>query len=348
MIKRRNQKEADRNMRITIKDVAIRAGVSPASVSNVLHGRGRNVRVSPATAEAIRNAAKELRYGPQTSGSQPSARQIALLVPKEFLAKAQGAVFAQVVEGIRDVVAEAGIELVLGPRKDSPSLAGVLLIGDSDLLATLGSRPTPTVGLLSPGIESAVEGARSIFPDYRASMEEAVLHLRDLGHHRIALASPAQVTNLADQQALADAFHRAMDRFELPTSDPLVLGPSSPSFETWWSSFPPETALVSTDENLSRSILDECERLRIEVPAQLSLISVEPEVGSFGCRPRLTSIHQPIRTMATSAVQVLLRLLEGSAPVPTLLSFGCRFEVRDSTAAPQRRGTPNEKSVYAY
>lgn len=335
-------------MRITIKDVAIRAGVSPASVSNVLHGRGRNVRVSPATAEAIRNAAKELRYGPQTSGSQPSARQIALLVPKDFLNKAQGAVFAQIVEGVQEVVAEAGLELVFAPRQASPSTAGILLVGNSDLLATFGSRPTPTVGLLSPGIESAVEGARSVYPDYRAPMEEAVLHLRDLGHRRIALATPSQAANPADQQALVAAFHRAMDRFELPTSDPLVLGPSGSSFEAWWSSFPPETALVSTDENLSRSILDECERLRIEVPAQLSLISVEPEVGSFGCRPRLTSIHQPIRTMATSAVQVLLRLLEGSAPVPTLLSFGCRFEVRDSTAAPQRRGTPNEKSVYAY
>ncbi|MGC5204355.1 LacI family DNA-binding transcriptional regulator, partial [Klebsiella pneumoniae] len=44
-------------MAVTIRDVAHAAGVSPMSVSKVLHDRGTNVRVGSSTAAKIRAAA---------------------------------------------------------------------------------------------------------------------------------------------------------------------------------------------------------------------------------------------------------------------------------------------------
>src|SRR5579864_9654256 len=50
-------------MRVTIRDVAERAGVSPMAVSVVLNGTGcRKVTVTPEKAERIRQVARELRY----------------------------------------------------------------------------------------------------------------------------------------------------------------------------------------------------------------------------------------------------------------------------------------------
>jgi LacI family transcriptional regulator len=50
--------------KVTIKDVAYRSGVSIGAVSRVLQGRSSTIRISAATAERIRNAAKELGYEP--------------------------------------------------------------------------------------------------------------------------------------------------------------------------------------------------------------------------------------------------------------------------------------------
>ena len=48
----------------TLREVAEAAGVSIAAASKVLHGRGKNVRVSVVRAEIIREAAEKLRYSP--------------------------------------------------------------------------------------------------------------------------------------------------------------------------------------------------------------------------------------------------------------------------------------------
>src|SRR3954464_7556221 len=49
-------------IKTTIRDVAEAAGVSAMAVSKVLHGTGRNVRVSDETSENIRRVAREMRY----------------------------------------------------------------------------------------------------------------------------------------------------------------------------------------------------------------------------------------------------------------------------------------------
>lgn len=53
--------------RVTIKDVALKAGVSIGAVSRVLHGRASTIRVSEPTAEIIRQAALDLQYKPNRS-----------------------------------------------------------------------------------------------------------------------------------------------------------------------------------------------------------------------------------------------------------------------------------------
>ncbi|POA75130.1 LacI family transcriptional regulator, partial [Pseudomonas sp. FW305-E2] len=52
-------------MRVTLKDIAERAGVSAMAVSAVLNGGGnRKVTVTAEKAERIREVARELRYHP--------------------------------------------------------------------------------------------------------------------------------------------------------------------------------------------------------------------------------------------------------------------------------------------
>ena len=60
-------KKKQRSVRLA--DVAQRAGVSRVAVSHVLHGSGKNVRVSEATREKVLRVARQLNYGPTATRS---------------------------------------------------------------------------------------------------------------------------------------------------------------------------------------------------------------------------------------------------------------------------------------
>ena len=53
--------------RATRADVARAAGVAPSTVSLVLNGRGRDVKIAPATIDRVKAAARELNYIPNAA-----------------------------------------------------------------------------------------------------------------------------------------------------------------------------------------------------------------------------------------------------------------------------------------
>lgn len=74
--------------RVTLADVARRAGVSPATASHVLNGTGiGRIRVSDATSALVRRAAEEMQYVPSTAArglARGSAGRIAIVVPNLY------------------------------------------------------------------------------------------------------------------------------------------------------------------------------------------------------------------------------------------------------------------------
>lgn len=88
--------------RVTIKDVAQRAGVSIGAVSRVLHGRASTIRVSEATSEIIRKAAKDLNYKPNRSAQtlrSGRSKSITIAAPFE-LSFATSPYYASVLDAI--------------------------------------------------------------------------------------------------------------------------------------------------------------------------------------------------------------------------------------------------------
>lgn len=82
---------------ITIKDVALRAGVSKGTVDRVVHNRGV---VSKDSAEKVRQAIKDLNYEPNLHAALLATkvdRVIACLIPSDI----EGSYWAKVDEGVR-------------------------------------------------------------------------------------------------------------------------------------------------------------------------------------------------------------------------------------------------------
>ncbi|MFC6509458.1 LacI family DNA-binding transcriptional regulator [Promicromonospora citrea] len=190
--------------RPTISDVAALAGVSPGAVSKVFNGTGR---ISEATAERIRDAARKLSWRPNAAAialRTARAQAIGLVLSSDSKVPGVGA-------GNMDFI--SGIESVLSPREyglllnvfisgqhdehhfyrtlaERQRMDGIILtnsmVGDTrpELMTQLG---LPAVLVGTPWKPGAIEYVDADPPG--AGIAETVDHLVELGHERIAYVS---------------------------------------------------------------------------------------------------------------------------------------------------------------
>ncbi len=184
----------------TIYDVARRAGVSTATVSAVLN---RTSYVSPELTKRVREAAKELDYRINflaRSLQIGRTHSIGMLIP---LFGTPDPFYAQVVQGVEDVLRKKGYVLILGQTYNDPEqesryistfrsryVDGMLLFqapgDDPELRKFLGDKPVVFVGRKPEDIQADV-----IVTDIYKGTRMAVEHLIGKGHKRIGLITVA-------------------------------------------------------------------------------------------------------------------------------------------------------------
>lgn len=127
--------------RVTIKDVALKAGVSIGAVSRVLHGRASTIRVSEPTAEIIRQAAIDLQYKPNRSAqSLRSGRTKALTIASPFnFSLAGNPYYASLIDCIISHAGEKGYTICLSKGTMSESVSFEVSKGKFDGVIWLGA-----------------------------------------------------------------------------------------------------------------------------------------------------------------------------------------------------------------
>lgn len=206
-----------RSRRPTLADVAQVVGVSAKSVSRVVHD---DPRVSQELRTAVQAAIKTLGYRPDrrasTLASGPGSQLIGYvqaIVGNPF--------FAGVFRGLDDAVRESGytvvsgytdaesqrehdlIDALLGLRVDGLVIAGT--VGDDELI-----RSEVKAGTSIVCVDRIAQGliCDTVVSDNRAGVEQAVGHLWDQGHRRIAFLGGVQGLWVADERLAG--FHEAV------------------------------------------------------------------------------------------------------------------------------------------
>ena len=176
--------------RVTIYDVAARAGVAISTVSRVLNGSSE---VADATRDRVREAIRELKFQPQRIAktlAQQTTTSLAVALPS-----ATSLFYVELLKGVKDALREREIDLLLcnlgsrDPRQklerflDRGAVGGLLLVslpvGDAlrDRLEAMRA-PVVLVG-------GRADGFDSFWWDDAAGAQRAVDHLLDLGHTRV-------------------------------------------------------------------------------------------------------------------------------------------------------------------
>jgi len=208
---------------VTIRDVAARAGVSPATVSRVF---SQPDAVAPDTRRKVLTAAEELRYAPNPVARSLARRRtgnLGIVVPD--IANSYSAV---VIKAVQQEARRAGYALFVAASDESaddeeriawalaPQVDGLLLaspVGSDDGLRELAQR-VPVV--LSNRV---LAGVPAVLSDAGVATGHAVEHLHALGHRRIAyLRGPDGYSDQTRRAGLSGAAAGL-------GLDPVLLGP---------------------------------------------------------------------------------------------------------------------------
>ena len=339
-------------MATTIRDVAEAAGVSAMAVSKVLHGTGATVRVSDETAKNIRRVAAELRYQPNRLARnfrQQKTNTIGLVFTHFARIGEYDGYFAALLNGVLTATFESDFGLTICPELTESSSHG--LINDGRFDGLLWCKP----GYSEEGRESiqrssmpivmmhAPDGYGPSVPrfccDNSLGLQLAIDHIVGLGHRKVAFVIDPYNHTTAEGRTRAAAFHAAMARHELFTSDSDVLFWSFSCNELSEFMTKPDrhTALVVFSERHAVSLLRTADGLGIAIPDALSVVGFDSSAICEATRPRLTAISQPIEQMAYDATKALISYIEADSFPSRSFIYPCGLDVRDSTACPPSR-----------
>src|SRR3954470_15917605 len=189
---------------VTLRDVAARAGVHPATASRALNEDTRDL-VNGETAERVLAAARELGYRPNPIARGLKTNRsytIGVVVPD-----LRNPIFPPIARGIEDRLDPSGYTSLLANTDNDPDRQAVIFSAlgarqvDGFITATARRRHPLLDDLGAAGVPLALvnrstdDGALpSALPDDRGGVRQAVEHLVRLGHRRIAHFSVRSVS----------------------------------------------------------------------------------------------------------------------------------------------------------
>lgn len=331
--------------RTTLAMLAEEAGVSLATVSKVLNG---HTDVAPATRQRVESLLDERAY--RRRGTAVKGSTLLELVFSD-LANPWG---SEIMAGVQEVAHQAGMSVVLSPssarHQPGPGwLPGVLARKPAGvLLVTTDPTPRLRERLTSRSIPFAVIDPAGELPPGVAGVGStnwagglaATRHLIELGHTRIAAVSG--LPHLLCSWARLDGFRSAMGSAGLPVredwlhmGDFLVTGGRTAAEKLFASADRP-TAVFAGNDVQALGVIEVAREHGLRVPKDVSVVGYDDTEVAVWLRPRLTTVHQPIRRMAAEAARIVLRIAAGEPVERQRLELATHLVIRDSTAPPAR------------
>jgi alanine racemase len=345
-------------MRVTIREVARRAGVSKTSVSFAFNDPSR---LSRATLRRIMGIAEELGYSPdpvaRTLATRSSAA-IGFLLPQAIPEAFRNPYTAELLQGIGQVCQREGLSLSLIPPLEgllsravrTAMVSAFILLGvspDRRTCELLERRRLPFVTIDGDG------GALNVGIDDERAAEALMEHVLALGHRDIEVIGLRSIAHgLSDGRGSRTAerrlagFRRALRARGLSLGSRGVkihvsegsIAAASRAAHRILSRADRPTALVCMSDVSAYGAYQACRDLDLNIPAELSVAGFDDVAFSGLLSPALTTVHQPGFEKGRRAARLAVNLLAGRKCSSQLLP--AELVVRGSTAPPADRRHP--------
>ncbi len=313
---------------MNLKDIAKLAGVSTATVSNVLNGN--TSKVSAVTKERIEKIIKEVDYKPNAmarSLAKKESRMIGLVVPyigpdEDFF---MNPYYARMVAALERYVRSKEYYLMLRcvpdcrqviPQLSSWNVDGVFFLGvvESDVKGIISALDAPVVFLDTYTKEKNIVNVG--LDDYKGGYLSA-RYLIGKGHKRIALACPDyKGTGVVRERYLG--FKKACEEAKIEfteddiyRTDTVYKGAILVGNDIALSG-KGYTAVATMSDIVAFGLIEGIKQCGFSVPDDISVIGFDNLAEGEYVYPKLTTISQDINEKANAAGRGMFEILEGN------------------------------------
>jgi DNA-binding LacI/PurR family transcriptional regulator len=353
-----------RRPQITIDVVAAEAGVSASTVSHVLNGRSATARISQATSERVRNAARRLGYTPNHAARSLRRQRTGIIAVLAW--RLSSPFFADIATGVRNIAQQRGFQVGVIDAgatdreveiRALESLRTGICDGVIVATGTHGRRGSATEALLElveGGIPVSLVMDRSPDPsvpaldvDHMGGGYLATKHLLELGHRRIAhftfADAPLEPGAPGSQAARYAGYRQAFSEVGLePDPSWLFRGPREieggrAMVYELVERFPDKddrpTAIAAFNDRTAIGVIRGCYETGIRIPEDIALIGFHDIPTARYTTPALTTIGHPLIELGEMAAESLFALIDGGDVAERDRTVPVSLVVRESCGA---------------
>ncbi len=336
--------------RITIKDVAEKAGVSITSVSFAFNNPER---LPEGTVQKILEVAEELGYVPNPiARSMLTGRTgvIGILVPQPTTEIIRNPFWAEFIEGVAEVCLREGFSILLVPPLEGSvkravaktAVDGFITIGlelYKSTILILQQRKIPFVIVDT----DPVEGISSVNITDKKGAYSIMKYVLSQGHHRVGLLGirSGKMGKFEEYtgtlRSRIDGFSQALKEHNLALGDPSVkyyecsstMHGGEEGFRFLFASEPNPTCIVTMSDVIAFGVIKSANEKGLKIPEDFSVTGFDDVPYAAISNPPLTTISQPLKEKGKTAANLLVDHICGENEV-TQKVFSTKLVIRDS------------------
>lgn len=331
---------------ITIKEIANMLNVSTTTVSNVIHGKTKEV--SPANVERIQKVLEEYDYMPNINARNLASKRSKII---GMVVKVNGRenpfkdqFFGELLGAVEDRVRSRGYNLMVYALNDVRQVQKFILSWNMDGLVTCGfvegeitylqERYKKPIVIIDDYDTNDLEHCINIRLEDKKAVYEMTKYVIGCGHKKIAFLADNNI-NLDHQRYLG--FCQAMEEAGLSGGDENFLkicpgnGGGQNNLEELYERSFAYTAIICASDYYASMLLNALQDRGRKIPDEISITGFDDVEYASLVRPALTTVRQDIQGKGQVAVDMLVKMLEGKPEdAETLVVLPTQMIIRDS------------------
>jgi|SRR5690625_2952270 len=324
-----------------IRQVAIQAGVSVATVSRVLNDHNT---VSEETKVKVKEAINSLNYQPNMLGRNlrnSESRLLLILIPE-----ISNPFYFEIIKGIEDTVLHNNYNILLCETDSNPVRENIYfdLVKSKMADGIISMDPAVNVeALINLAKKHAIiqcseyeinSGIPYVTIDNESAAYQAIQHLIEIGHKKIALINSDKKFLYARQRE--KGYRKALEESGIPINDNYIHYAQHLGFSHGQDAMSKilqlkdrPTAIFAVSDLLAIGALKEIHANDIHVPDEIAIVGFDKIDFSNMTYPVLTTVAQPMYQMGCTAAQMLIDKIKGKNVENVILDH--KLVIRKST-----------------
>ncbi|WP_223421607.1 LacI family DNA-binding transcriptional regulator [Tateyamaria pelophila] len=314
---------------VSIKDIASDLGITAATVSNALSGKGR---VSQDMVQRIRARADELGYRPNLAGRALRSGRTGIL--GLVMPDLTNPLFPRIAQTISNEADARQLGILIADSRgsaaeQSAALRRLLNLGVDGLLVVpqKGTSPDPMPVPVAV-INTQSDPQNAVSADHVGGGALIARHIAEIGHRHLLLLGGDPVSEVQSDRikGMTSALPADIQVDVLWGADGLAAVPERISQGV--------TAILTTSDLIALQVHSSLLRAQIPVPDRVSLTGFDNMSISSIMHPRLTTVAQNVEDIAARAIAIITAMIAGTPPPHLGEVVPMRLVIRQSTAIP--------------